>query len=112
MSYLCLVVKMQKLYKRFRYFKLSGMALTLEDCLSYARSKKLLYEEFLELLCKDELDNRRDNNYKKRYSVAKLPANKRLEDFNFSFQKSVDEREINDAASCQFIRGKHNLILI
>jgi len=42
----------------------------------------------LELLCEDELDNRRDNNYKKRYSVAKLPANKRLEDFNFSFQKT------------------------
>ena len=110
--YLCLEVKMQELYKRLRDFKLSGMALTLEDRLSYARSKKLPYEEFLELLCEDELDNRRDNNYKRRYSAAKLPANKKLEDFNFSFQKSVDEREINDAASCQFIRDKHNLILI
>jgi DNA replication protein DnaC len=103
---------MQELYKRLRDFKLSGMALTLEDRLSYARSKKLPYEEFLELLCEDELDNRRDNNYKRRYSAAKLPANKKLEDFNFSFQKSIDEREINDAASCQFIRDKHNLILI
>jgi DNA replication protein DnaC len=103
---------MQELYKRLRDFKLSGMALTLEDRLSYARSKKLPYEEFLELLCEDELDNRRDNNYKRRYSAAKLPVNKKLEDFNFSFQKSIDEREINDAASCQFIRDKHNLILI
>ncbi|MBN8523587.1 MAG: hypothetical protein J0M23_07040 [Rickettsiales bacterium] len=65
---------MQELYKRLRDFKLSGMALTLEDRLSYARSKKLPYEEFLELLCEDELDNRRDNNYKRRYSAAKLPA--------------------------------------
>jgi len=79
--YLCLEVKMQELYKRLRDFKLSGMALTLEDRLSYARSKKLPYEEFLELLCEDELDNRRDNNYKRRYSAAKLPANKKLEDF-------------------------------
>ncbi len=68
MIYLCLEVKMQELYKRLRDFKLSGMALTLEDRLSYARSKKLPYEEFLELLCEDELDNRRDNNYKRRYS--------------------------------------------
>ena len=68
---------MQELYKRLRDFKLSGMALTLEDRLSYARSKKLPYEEFLALLCEDELDNRRDNNYKRRYSAAKLPANKR-----------------------------------
>lgn len=41
--YLCLEVKMQELYKRLRDFKLSGMALTLEDRLSYARSKKLPY---------------------------------------------------------------------
>jgi len=37
---------MQKLYKRFRYFKLSGMALTLEDCLSYARSKNYYMKNF------------------------------------------------------------------
>ena len=29
-----------------------------------------------------------------------------------AFRYSIDEREINDAASCQFIRDKHNLILI
>lgn len=101
---------MQELCKKLREFKLSGMALTLEDRLSYARNKKLPYEEFLELLCQDEVDNRRDNNYKKRYNAAKLPANKKLEDFDFSFQKSIDEREINDAATCKFIQEKHNLI--
>ena len=101
---------MQELCKNLREFKLSGMALTLEDRLSYAKSKKLPYEEFLELLCQDELDNRRDNNYKRRYSAAKLPSNKKLEDFDFSFQKSIDEREINDAATCKFIQEKHNII--
>lgn len=103
---------MQELRKKLKDFKLPGMALTLEDRVSYARSKKLSYEEFLELLCEDEFDNRRDNNYKKRYSAAKLPANKKLEDFDFSFQKSIDEREINDAATCKFIKDKHNLIFI
>ena len=41
---------MQELYKRLRDFKLSGMALTLEDRLSYARSKKLPYEETLPVI--------------------------------------------------------------
>lgn len=103
---------MQVLCKKLKDFKLSGMALTLEDRLSYAKSKKIPYEEFLELLCEDELDNRRDNNYRRRYSTAKLPANKKLEDFDFGFQKSIDEREINDVATCKFIQDKHNLILI
>ena len=60
----------------------------------YHKTKKLAYEEFLELLCEDELDNRRDNNYKRRYNTAKLPTHKKLEDFDFSFQASIDEREI------------------
>ena len=103
---------MQQLYKRLKDFKLSGMVLTLEERLSYAKTKKLAYEEFLELLYEDELDNRRDNNYKRRYCAAKLPAHKKLEDFDFSFQPSLDEREINDVASCKFISAKDNVILI
>ena len=103
---------MQELYKRLKDFKLSGMVLTLDERLSYAKAKKLPYEEFLELLCEDELDNRRDNNYKRRHSIAKLPGHKKLEDFDFSFQASIDEREINDAATCKFIQDKRNLILI
>jgi DNA replication protein DnaC len=103
---------MQELYKKLRGFKLSGIVNTLEERLSYANSKKLLYEEFLELLCEDEIDNRRDNSYKKRKARAKLPNNKKLEDFDFGFQASIDEREINDLASCKFISAKDNLILI
>lgn len=101
-----------ELYKKLKDFKLSGMVLTLEERLSYAQTKKLPYQEFLELLCEDELDNRRDNNYKRRYSAAKLPAHKKLEDFDFSFQASLDERQINDAATCRFIGDKHNLVFI
>ena len=84
----------------------------LEDRISYTKNKKIPYEEFLELLCEDELDNLRDNNYRKCYSAAKLPASKKLEDFDFGFQKSIDEREINDAATFKFIQDKHNLILV
>ncbi len=103
---------MQELYKRLKEFKLSGMVQALDTRLLYARSKKLPYEEFLELLCEDERDSRRDNNYKRRYSLAKLPQQKKLEDFDFGFQASIDEREINDIASCKFITDKENIILI
>lgn len=102
----------QEQYKRLKEFKLSGMARALDTRLIYARSKKLPYEEFLELLCEDERDNRRDNNYKRRYSLAKLPQQKKLEDFDFSFQTSIDEREVNDIAGCRFIAARDNVILI
>ena len=71
---------MQTLLKNLREFKLSGMAFCLEERLSYAKTNKLPYQEFLELLCEDEKNNRKDNNYKKRKNAAKLPSMKKLED--------------------------------
>lgn len=75
-------------------------------------NKSLSYTEFLELLLEDEANNRRDNGYKKRYGRSKIPYHKTIEDFDYSFQPSVDKRIINDCATCQFITEKRNLVFI
>lgn len=103
---------MQMPLKDLRSFKLPGMVSTLETRISYARSNNLSYQELLELLCEDEKNNRRNNSYQKRLRQAKLPSYKRLEDFDFSFQSSIDQRQINDAATCEFIADKSNIVLI
>src|SRR3569623_228740 len=101
---------MQTIYKRLKEIKLSGMAHALEERISYANLKKLSYQELLKLLCEDEFDNRRDNNYKRRYSAAKLLSHKKLEDFDFIFHQCLDEKHINDVATCKFIQDQHNII--
>jgi DNA replication protein DnaC len=97
---------------RLKDFKLSGIHNSLEDRLSYAREKSISYVEFLELLMEDELNNRSHNSYKKRFAKAKLPAHKTIEDFDFSFQPSIDKRTINDCLTCNFIREKKNIVFI
>lgn len=103
---------MQKLLNNLREFKLSGMGFCLAERLIYAKTNKLSYQELLELLCEDEKNNRQDNNYKKRKNAAKLPSIKRLEDFDFAFQPNIDQKTINDLATCQFINSKENVILV
>jgi DNA replication protein DnaC len=103
---------MQILLKNLREFKLAGMASCLEERFAYAMSNKLSYQELLELLCEDEKSNRKDNSYQKRKASAKLPVIKRLEDFDFGFQPSIDQKVINDLAVCHFINKKENVILI
>ena len=103
---------MQKLINDLKTFKLSGMAFSLEERLIYAQTNKLSYQGFLELLCEDEESNRKDNNYRRRKNASKLAVLKRLEDFDFSFQPSIDQKLIADLATCQFINGKKNIILI
>ena len=103
---------MQTLLNALKEFKLSGMASTLNERMIYARNNKLGYQEFLLLLCEDERNMRRDNNYKRRYKAAKLPANKTIESFDFSFQPSIDQKLVNDLSICQFIQDQENVVLI
>lgn len=103
---------MNTLKSRLRDFKLSGIYNSLEDRLSFAHEKNLSHVELLELLFEDEVNNRINNSYKKRYAKAKLPCHKTLEDFDFSFQPSIDKKIINDCATCNFIREKQNVVFI
>ena len=84
----------------------------LNERLSYARDKSLSHVEFLELLVEDEVNSRRDHGHKKRHMKAKLPAHKTYEDFDFSFQPSIDKKLFNDAMTCQFIREKRNVVFV
>ena len=103
---------MNMLKSRLRAFKLSGIYNSLEERLLYAQEKSLAYQELLELLMEDEYNNRRDNSYKKRYAKAKLPSHKTAEDFNFSFQPSIDKKIINDCLTCNFIRERRNIVFV
>ena len=103
---------MNVIKSQLRDFKLSGIYQSLEERLAYAKEKSLSYIDFLGLLLEDETNNRRDNSYKKRYSKAKLASHKTIEDFDFSFQPSVDKRIINDCLTCQFINEKKNVVFI
>jgi DNA replication protein DnaC len=103
---------MQEVIKNLKDFKLSGMVNTLEERLVYARSSKLSHIELLELLCEDERNNRQDNNYKRRYNASKLSSNKKLEDFNFGFQSSINEEEFRELCTGSFIKKKENVLFI
>lgn len=103
---------MNMIKTRLKEFKLSGINNNLEERLDFAKDKSISYVEFLELLLEDEANNRRDNNYKRRYTKAKFPVHKTIEDFDFSFQPSIDKRMINDCLTCNFIKEKRNVIFI
>ena len=103
---------MQSVKRRLKDFKLSGIYRSLEERLAYAQAQSLSYLDFLTLLLEDEKNNRQENSYRKRYSKAKLKAQKRIEDFDFSFQPSVDKRIINDCSTCQFIESRENIVFI
>lgn len=103
---------MQELLNDLKSLKLSGMVSSFGQRLSYAQNNKLGYQEFLSLLCEDEKSTRRDNNYKKRKKAANLPASKNIEEFDFTFQPSIDAKLVNDLAVCNYIKNRENVVLM
>lgn len=100
------------LKNKLREMKLAGIANSIDERIDYANKNHLSYQQFLEILFEDEDNNRRDNSYKKRYAKAKFPAYKTIEEFDYSFQLSIDRKQMNDALTCQYISEKRNVIFI
>ncbi|MRS02442.1 AAA family ATPase [bacterium] len=97
---------------KLRDFKLSGVVKTLETRLEEAIRRKLSYEEFIELLLNDEFSNRLINSNRKRFQKAKFPQTKSLEEFNFSYQPTINRQMIYGLGTCEFIRKKENIAFI
>ena len=101
-----------ELGKKLKLFKLSGIGDTLEMRIKQATDESLSYSEFLALLLEDEVERRADNKRSRLYRYARLPFEKGLEDFDFTFQPSIKKQEILELGTCRFIEKKANLVFI
>lgn len=92
--------------------RLSGLAGTLEVRLQEAAAGRLSHEEFLELLLQDELVVRRERLIARRVKAAAFRDTRTLEDFDWSFNKSVKRDEIYELATGRFIREARDALFI
>src|SRR5947207_15183007 len=68
--------------------------------------------EFLADLLDCEVAARRERYLRTRMRLAHLPAVKTLEQFDFSFQPSIDERQIRELQTLRFVHDASNVILL
>lgn len=106
------IISLPEIEKKLREFKLSGMVASLEMRIKQATDDNLGYAEFFSLLLTDETNRRADNRRGKLYKGARLPFEKDLTDFDFSFQPSIKKQEILELSTCHFLEKRANLILI
>jgi len=104
-------VSIQSLQRRLSELKLAGIRKTLEVRLTQAGGDSMAYTEFLGLLLEDEVTNRQDNRRRELFRGAHLPFEKDISDFDFSFQPSINKKEIMELATGNFL-GKTNVIFI
>lgn len=100
------------LLSMLKKLRLSGLAETLEVRLHEAASAGLNHREFLELLLQDELLKRNDRLINRRITAANFREQKRLEEFDFSFNPSIRKKQIFDLATGRFIRERRDVLWI
>ena len=106
------LVPVSEIQKNLRKFKLSGIVNTLELRIKQATDENLGYTEFLGMLLEDEVSRRADNKRGKLYKSAKLPFEKDISDFDFTFQPSIKKQEILELATCRFIEKRANIVFV
>lgn len=99
------------LVENLKALRLSGLVETLELRLGEAQKQQLGYVDFLTLLIQDELERRSQSKFERQMRKACFPAIKTLEEFDFSFNPSIERRRIYDLATCRFLEKKENLCL-
>lgn len=100
------------LREQLKQLRLSGLLQTLEVRLQEAKSSKLDYAEFLELILEDEMVVRSDRQIERRTKAAAFRDQKCLDDFDFDFNKSVKRKQIYDLAAGDFVRKHHDAIFV
>jgi DNA replication protein DnaC len=100
---------LQNLLKQLR---LSGLLSTLEVRLHEAAANHLDHREFLELILHDELAVRSDRLLQRRVKAALFREVKALDQFDWSFNPTINKKQIFDLATCNFLRERRDVLLL
>ena len=91
---------------------LTEMARGYEALAEQAAQKNLPYCDFLEQVLESEANVRQERNIKVRTQLAGFPDLKRLEQFDFKFPASIDEKKIRELASLRFLERHENALFL
>lgn len=97
---------------QLKALKLSGIVDTLELRIMEAQNNQLAFSEFLSMILNDEIENRQNRKLQRLLSRAHLQANKTLENFDFTFNPSINASIIRELATCRFIEKGENIFFL
>lgn len=102
----------ESLASTLRQLRLSGLAETLDVRLQEAAGNGLNHEEFLEIIFEDEKAVRKDRLLKRRTKIAAFRDQRTLEDFDWSFNRSIKRPQIYELATCRFLKEATDVLFV
>jgi DNA replication protein DnaC len=104
--------QLDRLAEHLRKLRLLKSGERLEAVLQEAAARELPYAEFLEQVLGEEVAARTSKNIAMRTAMARFPFVKPLETFDFTYQPSIDKKQLLQLASCHYIEHGDNVIVL
>lgn len=92
--------------------RMDHLQASLDTLCEHASKKDLNYREFLEQALAQEWGGRHQKGLDTRLKQARLPWIKTLEQFDFSFQPSIDRKLIRELSGLGFVERNENVVLL
>src|SRR4051812_10858131 len=96
----------------FRALKAPAAARALPTLAGRAREEQWSYERFAEALLSTEVSSRDSHGGEGRIKAARFPARKTLEEFDFTFQRSVKRQVVEHLGQLDFLHARENVVLL
>jgi DNA replication protein DnaC len=96
----------------FRSLKAPAAARALPKLAERARDEGWGYEHFAEAVLSAEVASRESHGGESRIKAARLTARKTLEEFDFSFQRSVKKTVVEHLGQLDFLHARENVVLL
>jgi DNA replication protein DnaC len=106
------MTKTSELAHLFRALKAPAAARALPKLADRAREESWGYERFAEALLSTEVASRESHGGEGRIKAARFPARKTLEEFDFTFQRSVKKPVVEHLGQLDFLHSRENVVML
>jgi len=105
-------IMMDRLRENLTSLNMKNTLEILDNYLERAVKDKINTVEVLDHIFSEEALNRRKRAYEKQIQMSGFPIKKTLDDFDFSFQPSIDKKQIEELATMRFLENGENVVFL
>ncbi len=102
---------MDRLRENLESLKMKNTLEILDNYLERAVAENTIVE-VLDHIFSEEAKSKWKRAYEKQIQMSGFPIKKTLEDFDFSFQPSIDKRRIDELATMRFLENGENVVFL
>lgn len=103
---------MERLRTNLESLKMKHTLEILDNYLERAVKDELNIVEVLDHIFSEEATAKRHRAYDKQIQMSGFPIKKGLKDFDFSFQPSIDKRQIDELVTMRFLENAENIVFL